>query len=296
MIWWKRLNGVERDCPLGARTTWRIGGRAEFLLHPASVDELRQACALARENGVRVLVLGRGSNILVADGMVKGLVVCLDGPAFSGIQRFGTAVVAGAGVPLARLLSCCRRWGLGGLEFLTGIPGTVGGACALNAGVTVRGAQKAIGDCIECVWVLDYNNTVRLVEARALAFSYRTARLGSAIVLAARFGLRRRACAAIAKDIAGFRARRMRSQDWRLPSAGCVFKNPSGDSAGRLIDSCGLKGRRIGGAVISAKHANFILNTGTASCADVLALMRLARQQVQRRYRIRLEPEIRLWK
>lgn len=277
-------------------TTFKIGGPAKLFARPADVAQLQEITGVARRRKLPVLVLGAGSNILCDDAGCNALVVRLDAPAFTTVQAFGTRVIAGSGVPLARLAAYCARKGLGGLEFLAGIPGTVGGAIAMNAGIRDKDRTRQIADSVECAWVLDYNNNVAVCMPEELGFAYRSCALGRRIVLAVRFSLKRIDPAKSNSRIADFRARRRASQDWSLPSAGCVFRNPAGDSAGRLIDSCGLKGRRIGRAQISRRHANFIVNTGHASSADVLALMKLARSEVNKRYHIRLEPEIKLWK
>ncbi len=282
--------------PLKAHTTFKIGGPARFFFRPRNLLQLRELVKNRRSANKKVLILGCGSNLLVSDGGVDATVVKLDSSAFCGIKSDGSRVEVGAGKPLSQLLAFCAGHGLSGLEFMAGIPGTVGGALAMNAGITVNKKILAIGDLVETARVMDYNGKPLIFNRAALKFGYRRSSLAKFIILSARLKLIPGNKKAVANDIAGYILRRKASQDYRFPNAGCIFKNPPGDSAGRLIDSCGLKSRKAGGAQVSRKHANFFLNTGGATARDVLELMRLVRKEVKNKHKINLQPEIKIWK
>jgi UDP-N-acetylmuramate dehydrogenase len=182
---------------------------------------------------------------------------------------------------------------LAGLEFLAGIPGTVGGALAMNAGAWGR----SIGELVEKATVMDYNGDIEVLTKKQMKFSYRNSSLQKYIILNIYLKLKKKNKRIINEKITGYLAQRRNSQDNSLPNAGCIFKNPSERiSAGRLIDLCGLKGRNIGDAFISLRHANFVLNKGNARARDVLKLMELAKREVRKKYRINLEPEIKIWR
>jgi UDP-N-acetylmuramate dehydrogenase len=265
-------------------------------LRPHDLEELRQIAGIARKRGLKVLVLGAGSNLLVSDKGVRAVVVKLDKPGFQKISYFENILESGGGRPLSRLLSYCRGQGLSGLEFMAGIPGTVGGALAMNAGVRAGKKSLSIGDLVESVQVLDYNGKIKILEGCKLKFGYRRSSLSKYIILSCRFKLNFKSSGEIQDKIVDYLKRRRNTQDYTRPNAGCIFKNPPGDSAGRLIDACGLKGKKIGGAAVSLKHANFILNQNHCSSKDVLALVNLIRKVVKKKYGILLEPEIKIWK
>jgi UDP-N-acetylmuramate dehydrogenase len=297
MPWWKNLKKPGKlSEPLKKHTTFRIGGPAQFFFRPEDLEELRQIVGIARKRNLKVLALGSGSNLLVSDKGVRAVVVKLDKPGFQKISYFENILETGAGRPLSRLLSYCRGQGLSGLEFMAGIPGTVGGALSMNAGVRAGKKLLAIGDLVESVQVLDYNGKIKILEGRKLKFGYRRSNLSKYIILSCRFKLNFKSSGEIQDKIADYLKRRGNTQDYTRPNAGCVFKNPDGDSAGRLIDACGLKGKKIGGAAVSFKHANFILNQNRCSARDVLALVKLIRKAVKKKYGILLEPEIKIWK
>ncbi len=297
MAWLKKLkNPGKRSELLKNHTTFKIGGPAGSFFRPSGLRELGQIVQSARQRAIKVLVLGAGSNILVSDQGVRAAVIKLDRPAFGKIKNSGDIVEVGAGKTLSGLLAYCRARGLSGLEFAAGIPGTVGGALAMNAGVSRRAEKLAIGDFVESVRVLDYNSNIKVLKRNQLRFKYRQSNLAKYIILSASFKLIPRSKLLVQNDIAGYLARRRSTQDYSYPNAGCVFKNPGNDSAGRLIDACGLKGAMVGAALVSRKHANFILNAGNASAKDVLDLIKLVKKEVKRKYNIVLEPEIKVWK
>jgi UDP-N-acetylmuramate dehydrogenase len=297
MQWWKNLKKPGKlSEPLKKHTTFKIGGAAKLFFRPQELEELRKIVSSSRKIDLRVLALGSGSNLLVSDKGVEAAVIKLDSPAFRKASYVDNILEAGAGKPLSQLLSYCRVQGLSGLEFMAGIPGTVGGALVMNAGVRTGKKLLAIGDLVESVQVLDYNGKIKILEGRKLKFGYRRSNLAKYIILSCRFKLNFKSSEEIQEKIYDYLKRRRNTQDYSRPNAGCVFKNPQGDSAGRLIDECGLKGSKIGAATVSYKHANFIINTGNASAKDVLDLMRLIKLEVKKKYNIILQPEIKVWK
>ena len=284
---------LRREEPLAPKTTMRVGGAARVYVEPASVEELRAVWVTARTRRTPVLLLGRGSNLIVPDEGVDGVVVSLAHPAWSIFEaRPGGRVWAGAGLRLKNLCGLAITAGLTGFEFLEGIPGSVGGALRMNAG--------AMGgwmfDVVEEVQLLTTAGEVRTLRKEEMHVDYRhCAELHDAVALGA---LLRPAAvsdaAAITRQIDTYRRKRQESQP-REPSAGCIFKNPPGNSAGRLIDQAGLKGARVGEAEVSPVHANFIVNGGRATAADVLALVRRVRSEVKARTGVELQPEVLLF-
>lgn len=284
---------VVREEALGPRTTLRVGGAARLYAEPASADDLAAVVRVARARGVPLLLLGRGSNLLVPDEGVDGLVIALNHEVWSEFSpRPDGRVWVGAGLRLKNLCGLAARHGLVGFEFLEGIPGCVGGALRMNAG--------AMGgwmfDVVEGVRLMTPAGEVRTVAKADLHVAYRhCAELESAVALGA---LLRPAAAAdaptISRQIDVYRRKRHESQP-REPSAGCMFKNPPGTSAGRLIDECRLKGERVGDAEVSHVHANFIINRGGATATDVLELVRRIRARVRAERGIDLEPEVLLY-
>ncbi len=273
-------------------TTIGLGGTPLRYFRPADTEELRGTLQQCRREELPWRVLGGGSNVLAEDGPLPCAVLHIASPHFCSIQRTGAeSVRAGAGVPTPALLGFCRAEGLGGLEFLTGVPGTVGGAVAGNAGAWGR----QVSDTLTAVHVVHPDGAERVLPAEQLAFSYRRAELGGAVVVAAEFALQPRDSQLVGRRMAALAQKRREGQPPGPGSAGCIFKNPPGASAGRLVDRCGLKGARIGGAEISCKHANFILNRGDASASDVLGLIGMMKEAVHERFGVELNLEIRHW-
>lgn len=293
MIWWKRLKGkVKVREPLYKHTTFKIGGPASLFIEPRDIADLKVLIKEAKRDRIPLRVIGAGSNILAADDGIKAAAVHLKSPYFSGCSSENGILEAGAGCVLSRVIAESQSKGFSGLEFLAGIPGTIGGAVAMNAGAWGSNIGKKLRD----VTVMDYHGTVNTLKRSEIKFHYRSCSLENSIILSVRFSLRKDNPSAIARRIAGYRKARKASQDLSAPSAGCVFKNPDGESAGRLIDLCGLKGKKIGGALVSSKHANFIINKKNASAGDVISLMGLLKESVQDKFKINLEPEIKIWK
>ncbi len=284
---------VKREESLAAKTTMRVGGAARLYTEPASISDLQVLLRTAAARGIEVFLLGRGSNLIVPDEGVDGLVVSLAHEAWSSFEPRGDGRVwVGAGLRLKNLCGLAAKAGLVGFEFLEGIPGNIGGALRMNAG--------AMGgwmfDVVEEVQVMSLDGELKTLAKAAMHIDYRhCAELHHAIALGALLRPAAQADAeAVSRQIDVYRKKRHESQP-REPSAGCIFKNPPGSSAGRLIDECGLKGERVGDAEVSPVHANFIVNRGRASGADVLELVRRVRARVRQVKGVDLQPEVLLY-
>jgi UDP-N-acetylmuramate dehydrogenase len=282
---------LRTDLSMAALTTFRVGGPAALYVEAEDDADLAAAGLAVRETGVPFLVLGKGSNLLVADAGFPGLVVRL-GRRYRWAAREGTHLTAGAAMPLPALAGIALRHGLSGLEFGVAIPATLGGAVRMNAGA--HGTEMV--DVLVGIELFSlHEGRRRSVAARELTFAYRTTSLPvDAIVVGAEVALVPGDEAAIRARMDEARDARRRTQPLAEPNCGSVFKNPPGDHAARLIDAAGLKGTRVGGAHVSTKHANFIVADDGASAADVLDLIRLVRDRVADVAGIELEPEVRL--
>jgi UDP-N-acetylmuramate dehydrogenase len=280
---------ILRDAPLATRTAVRVGGPADLLVRPADPDALLALLRAVRDLGVPLVVLGGGANLLVSDRGVRGVVLKLPQDLAPETES-GETLTLNAGAPNPRLPSRAHARGLVGMEFIAGIPGTLGGGVAMNAGTRI-GEMKDVVSRVE----LATADGVGFVPATTLAFAYRSARVpADAVVTRVEFRLRRGDVAASAAAMKADRDRRAATQPLDRPTFGSTFRNPPGDHAGRLIEGVGLKGHRIGNATWSNVHANFVVNLGGATAADVVALMRLARSRVRDRFGIALESEVRL--
>jgi UDP-N-acetylmuramate dehydrogenase len=269
-------------------------GPAEVLYEPFQMEELRELILGLGRRRIPYFVVGCGSNLLVLDHGIDGVVVVLAG-AFKEIhhdrREEGILVHAGAGASLGALLSYCRRNGFGGLEFAAGIPGSVGGGVMMNAGAF--GGE--LGERVLAITVLTDRGEAIELDRSQLVFSYRSLKLDrSAVITDVRFRAGISRPEVVSNRIAANLKKRKEMQPVEDPSAGCIFKNPANDYAGRLIELAGLKGVKVGGAMVSLKHANYIVNVGGATGADILALMRLIQSEVQRKVGIQLEPELRV--
>lgn len=276
--------------PMSRHTTFRVGGPADVLFLPESEGQLLWALSIAREAGVPCVVIGNGSNLVVKDGGIRGLVIAL-GEGMAAIARAGETLTAWAGASLARVSAYAQASGLSGLEFASGIPGTLGGGCAMNAGA--YGGQ--LSDVLVDARVL-LDGEVRTLTVEEMQMGYRTSlplRRGG-IVISARFALTPDDPEAIAARMRELNARRRDKQPLNYPSAGSTFKRPEGYFAGALIEQAGLKGKRVGGAQVSEKHAGFIVNTGGATAADILTLIGTVQDEVADRFGVRLETEVRI--
>jgi UDP-N-acetylmuramate dehydrogenase len=283
-------DAVRFDVPLSRFTSLRVGGAADALASPPDREALARTLRACAEHRLPVTLLGSGFNTLVRDGGVEGVVLRL--AALREIRREGTDLVAEAGVSHASLTRHCTQQGLAGLEFAAGIPGTVGGWIAMNAGVPGR----EVKDAVRAVEVMEADGASRCLPADALRFEYRRAPglPAGAVVVAAAFRVRESSPEEVQGEVDRHLEKRARTQPLDAPSCGSVFKNPPGDFAGRLIEAAGLKGARSGGAEISQVHANFIVNRGGATARDVLDLIDRARREVRLRSGVELEPEVRI--
>ncbi|MDD3532138.1 MAG: UDP-N-acetylmuramate dehydrogenase [Candidatus Shapirobacteria bacterium] len=281
------LSKLTENAPLAKLTTFGIGGPAKFFTIVYSNKELIETVKKARENKIKFFILGGGSNILVSDRGFAGLVIKINN---NSLKNKGNTVTAQSGTRLSELVKFAAKKRLSGLEHLWGIPGTVGGAVVGNAGAK----DCWIGQSTTAVTVLNLNNQLINLKQKDCQFAYRTSRFQNSqeIVIEAIFKLTPATPEKITQKQSFFAE--LKSSQPREKSAGSIFKNPPGDSAGRLIDQAGLKGQKIGGAQISFQHANFIINTNKASAQDVLALMRLVQKKVLIRFQIKLKPEIKL--
>ncbi|MCI5131129.1 MAG: UDP-N-acetylmuramate dehydrogenase [Candidatus Electrothrix sp. EH2] len=293
---------MQFDVPMASYSTLRAGGKAAALIDVHSLVELQMLLRQLHEQQLVFRVIGRGSNILVKDKGFPGVIIRLKGEFenISPVQKDSDSeenrediVHVGSGCSLGRLLSWCTGQGLSGLECMTGIPGSVGGAVRMNAGAL--GGE--ISDCLHSLVLLDADGTILDVLKSELQFSYRRAGWGekkfdTLIVAFAVFSLKPEAQERIRSRCAAFLAQRKGKQPTGVASAGSFFKNPAGDAAGRLIDAAGLKGHCCGEAMISPVHANFIVNTGGSSAADILALMEEVQETVLQRFSVKLEPEV----
>lgn len=290
--------GIEWQCPLSRLTSFAIGGPAEALVRAGNERVLQGVLRLCREEGIPWRVIGRGTNLLVADRGVEGVVLRLVGDLAGSGEKSASdgtlALCAGGGAGFARLCreACARGWT--GLEFGCGIPGTVGGAVCMNAGAW--GGE--IGPLLRTIRVVDADGAEDIVPS-AEDFSYRSwkgsaALEGRGVITLAEIGLRPGDRTEILARVADYDRLRRDKQPREHASAGSFFKNPPGDSAGRLIEACGLKGLRVGAAMVSPLHANFLVNTGGATAAEVLRLMRLVQERVLQATGVALEAEVHL--
>ena len=279
------------DEPMWRHTSFRVGGTVRCFFEPRDAEQLERVYDRCLDAGLRIRVLGCGSNIVVVDGWHDWAVISTR--ELAGLSVCGTRVEAGAGLRLRQLLVATEERGLAGLEPLAGIPGSVGGAVAMNAG----GAHGCVGDRLVGALAALPGQRPHRFSAADLELGYRTSRIrdGYPFLLSATFELERAAPPALRARRRAILAAKQASQPMDAPSAGCVFKNPPGLSAGLLIDQAGLKGTSVGGAVVSEVHANFIVNTGGATATDVLELIATVRQRVFEASGVWLELEIEVW-
>ncbi|OPY57706.1 MAG: UDP-N-acetylenolpyruvoylglucosamine reductase [Pelotomaculum sp. PtaU1.Bin035] len=284
------LSGRARtDEPMKKHTSWRIGGPADIFVEPGNRQELRLIVSYARNRGIPLTVIGAGSNLLVSDSGIRGIVVKV-GDGLARIYIDGDVVSAEAGAKLGRVAAAAKDAGLGGFEFSAGIPGTIGGAVVMNAGAN----GSSVGVLAQRILILSLEGDFSYKSKKDMNFGYRSSVIQTepAIVVEVAFACYPREKEMIDKEMAGYLARRKASQPICCPNAGSVFKNPPGESAGRLIEAAGLKGMRIGDAQISTLHANFIINLGSATARDALKLIDRARDTVYSRFGVELQPEV----
>ncbi len=279
---------IRRDEPMARRTTLRVGGCADLFVEPDGEEDLAIVLEEAHRRAVPWRVLGRGSNLLVRDAGLRGLVITLGRPVFATIGGEGLHLRCGAGVRLKEVSNEARRRGVAGLEFLSGIPGSVGGALRMNAGAW----NSSTFEVLETIRRMRPDGGIVECPASEVPARYRRCDLfGDHIALAAVFVGRQSTPAEVEEKLKDLNARRWASQP-AAPSAGCIFKNPEAIPAGRLIDELGLKGTRVGGASVSMEHGNFIVNDGTATAEDVLALIALIRKRAREARGVEMETEV----
>lgn len=300
-------DGVCEREPMANHTTFKVGGPADFFVTPHSETELRNAIALCKREGEPYFVLGKGSDLLVSDAGYRGVIICL-ADEFHGIEvvenddpsKTGAAHDADsrtvrlaclAGTTLKEVSDTALDLGLTGFEFACGIPGSVGGACFMNAGAY----DGQIADVLESVRVIMPNGSFQTIGVEDLALGYRTSRIRTdgLVVVSATFALRRGDKAQIAARIDDLTQRRESKQPLEYGSAGSTFKRPTGYFVGKLVTDAGLRGYRVGDACVSTKHAGFVINVGHATAADVHAVIEHVQAEVKRRFGVSLEPEVR---
>ena len=284
-------NVVRQGEPLAMHTWFQLGGPAEYFAEPETAEQLIALVRRCHAEGVDMRLLGQGSNILVRDEGVPGMVIRLSAPAFSEIRVEGRSLIAGGGALLGRAVTTAVHRGLAGLEALIGIPGTVGGALHGNAGTH----SGNIGQWTIEATVIAANGEVYQRSGDELVFDYRQSSLDDLVILEASCQLEEDNPRELAQRMQKQWIVKKASQPMGHQCAGCVFKNPRGSSAGELIDHAGLKGTRIGGAVVSDRHANFIVAEPECTAQDVLRLIELIRGQVRDRMGIELELELEIW-
>ncbi len=274
--------------PLAPYTSLGVGGPADVMVVPHDVDDVKQIIRFCYKEDIPLLFLGKGTNILIRDEGFPGIVVRIGGK-ISDIRYNGKLLEAESGALLSEMIEFSKRLNLSGLEFAIGIPGSLGGAIWVNAGAKTH----SIGDRVKWVEVITEDGSVERLDKSEIAFSYRSTSLQFKpwFIWKAALELEKSKVEIIEEKLKYFWQRRL-NQPYHLPSAGCVFKNPPGDHAGRLIDACGCKGMRIGDAMISLDHANFMVNLGNAAARDVLALIEKTRERVYQTFGIRLSLEI----
>lgn len=283
------LSSVYKDFPLKNASSFKIGGNADFYAMPHTVDELFNLIELAEEKSINYKIIGNGTNILFRDDGFRGLVISTK--RINQIEKFGErGFLVSAGVPLGAITNIARESCLSGLEFAVGIPGTVGGAIVMNAGA--GGGDMA--SVVKSVTVLEAGG-IRVLENEKLEFGYRSSYFLShptSIILFAELELQNHESREVIEDKMNRNLERRKLTQPKEPSAGCVFKKVGGMSAGELIEKAGLKGFRVGGAEVSKIHANFIVNTGSATAKDVLKLIRIVKSKVYEKFKNELELEL----
>lgn len=279
---------VLENCSLKQYTTYRAGGIADYIVFPESIEQLKNLMSYLKKKNIKHKVVGYGSNLLFSDDGYRGVLIKLD--ALHTCEFYGTKVVVGAGYPLMKLAIKAAKLGLTGLEFAAGIPGTIGGAIYMNAGAY----KSDMGYIVSEIKVLTPELTVKTMYNRELEFHYRTSFLQTHpgyICLEATLILTKGTEAAIRSVMEDRKKRRLMTQPLEYPSAGSVFRNPEGIAAGKLIEDCGLKGMRIGGAEVSRKHANFIINVDHANANDIRKLILTVQDTVWKKKKIKLKCE-----
>ena len=284
----KKWGKVTTNISMKDYTTYKTGGNARVLIEPSSIETLKELMTWIKENKIKYKVIGNGSNLLFSDNLFDGVIIKLS--KFTHLKMDGTTIEVGAGYPLIKLALKVSRLGLTGMEFAAGIPGTVGGSVFMNAGAY----KSDMGYIVKKVTVLTDQLEVKELTNKEMDFHYRTSFLQKHpdyICLEATIKLEVGDPKAIIEIINDRKQRRLESQPLEYPSAGSVFRNPEGDFAGRIIEEIGYKGKRIGGASVSTKHANFIINDKNAKSSDIKQLVEEIKEKVKEKYGIELKVE-----
>ena len=284
------IGSVKENEPLANHTSMKIGGPADILIEPSSIENLKKAVEVIKDSGVKWTVIGRGSNLLVSDKGIEGVVIKL-GSGLDDLEIDGTRVTVGGGLSLVNFAITISRKGLSGLEFAGGIPGSIGGAVYMNAGA--HGSD--ISQILEKAYVLFEDGSLEWLSNEEMKFSYRTSVLQKerpGIVIGAIFKLEEGNKDEIVAELQKNKDYRKETQPYNFPSCGSVFRNPLPNYAGNLIEKSGLKGHQIGGAQISELHANFIVNKGNAKAEDVLGLIQHVKDTVLDLHGVKMETEV----
>ena len=281
---------VLKDEPLYKHTTYRVGGPAKLFIKVQNVDELIEVIKYCRKHRIQLFVIGRGSNLLFSDKSFEGIIISLED--MNQYHVNGSEVTAQCGVTMIKLAYDCAKIGLSGFEFMGGIPGNIGGGIFMNAGAY----KSCLSKVVKSVKVLDEHLKVVELSKDEMDFSYRHSIIQDHpkwIVLEATFVLENKSVEEINETLDKRKERRMSTQPWNKPSAGSVFRNPEGAAAWKYIDDAGLRGYEIGGAQVSPKHSNFIVNNGYASAKDIYDLIFYVQKTVQEQSGVLLKPEVR---
>ncbi|MHC4087390.1 MAG: UDP-N-acetylmuramate dehydrogenase [Planctomycetota bacterium] len=282
---------VETDYPLANHTWYGLGGPADYFIKPQSIEQLKEVVRRCNENNIRIYVIGFGSNLLIGDDGLRAAVITLEADKFKQTQIEGELVTAWAGADLSKLVLSCVQKGLSGIEALTGIPGSIGGAVKMNAG----GNFGDIGAAVETVTLMDNQGNVFEKSKPELMFDYRGTNITAKFILSAQIKLVPGDPEQIMRTVKEMWIYKKNSQPLNTKNSGCIFKNPRGVSAGALIDRAGLKGLQIGGAAVSEKHANFIIAEKGCKSRDVMRLIDAIKERVKEQFDTELELEIEIW-
>ena len=282
---------VETNYPLSKCTWYGLGGRADYFLRPKTVEQLEKIVQQCNENNIRIYVMGFGSNLLIGDDGLRAAVIKLEAEDFAQTQFDGEQLTAWAGAELSKLVLTCVKKGLSGIEALTGIPGSVGGAVKMNAG----GNFGDIGAAVETVALMDGQGNIFEESKPELMFDYRRTNITAKFILNATLKLNSADPEQIMRTVKEIWIYKKNNQPLNTRNCGCIFKNPRGVSAGALVDRAGLKGLQIGGAIVSEKHANFIIAEKGCKSRDVIRLIDAIKQRVKEQFGIELELEIEIW-
>jgi len=283
---------VSFDRNFKERTYFKIGGPATAWVEPTDFKDLQHTLLICGNYEIPVFLFGSGSNLLVNDRGVNKVIIELSRPFFAKVRFHENLATVRSGAFLSSFINSAVKKGLGGLEFLAGIPGSVGGALAMNAG----SAERGLGNFVDSLKAMDYLGSLKELKKKDLVFGYRESNLSDKIILEATFELKKSNLQALKKKFEEFLNKKRKNQNINYPNAGCIFKNPelSGRTAGQLLEEAGLKGKKIGDAQFSEKHANFIVNLGDARFNDVTRLIEIAQGLVKKKFDLWLEPEVKI--